>query len=316
MLYYPPLGRAQTIAIFKANIAKLKAIERQRQLVVDTPPLTIHEDRILRFAERHYDIGAPDGGRWNGRQIKNAFQIAASMAHYAARAQDAEAQDQENGSDGSKSNATVPVLDETHFMKVERATQDFDQYITQARGFNDAKWAKMSSLRHDEFQPGVTPGHFPPRHSPAPHPSHASGGAGSYGGYGTGPTVDSYQHGGQLQAEGNNYAYRGRSSQRSQAGYEEYDTGGVQYPGGHSSQPRLHDPYRHHNAEHMGHGPMPSRSPGPSTTSAHGTGGPVLRPPQSRDEYGMSGQKGGGYERYNEAPRAAVCDDDGEDEYN
>ncbi|KAK1775051.1 hypothetical protein QBC45DRAFT_396524 [Copromyces sp. CBS 386.78] len=315
MLYYPPLDRPQTISIFKANIAKLKAIERQRQLVVDTPSLRIDEDSILRFAERHYDNGLPDGGRWNGRQIKNAFQIAASMAHYTARATDSELQLQsrEDGSDESKSNATVSVLDHTHFMKVAKATHDFDQYITQARGFNDAKWAKMGSLRNDEFQPGVAPGHFPARNSPAPHPTHVSGGAvGGYGGYGTGPTVDSYQPGVQFQAEGNNYAYLGRSNQRGQAGYEEYDTGGAQYPGAHQSQPRFQDPYRHHSSEHMGQGTMPSRSPGRGTTSPHGPG---LRPPPSREEYGMPAQRGGGYERYSEVPRPAIHDEDGEDAY-
>ncbi|KAK3955237.1 hypothetical protein QBC32DRAFT_205952 [Pseudoneurospora amorphoporcata] len=315
MLYYPPLDRPQTIAIFKANIAKLKAIERQRQLVVDTPTLRIDEDSILRFAERHCDNGLPDGGRWNGRQIKNAFQIAASMAHYTARVTDSELQLQsrKDGSDESKSNATVPVLDDTHFMKVAKATHDFDQYITQARGFNDAKWAKMGSLRNDEFQPGVAPGHFPARNSPAPHPTHVSGGAvGGYGGYGTGPTVDSYQPGLQFQAEGNNYANRGRSNQRGQAGYKEYDTSGVQYPGGHQSQPRFQDPYRHHSSEHMGQGTMPSRSPGRGTTSSHGPG---LRPPPSREEYGMPAQRGGGYERYSEVPRPAIHDEDGEDAY-
>lgn len=316
MLYYPPLGRAQTIAIFKANIAKLKDIERQRQLVVDTPPLSINEDSIMRFAERHYDHGLPDGGRWNGRQIKNAFQIAASMVHYNARAQDTETQSRGDGSDESKGNATVPVLDETQFMKVEKATQDFGHYITQARGFNDAKWAQMSALRKDDYQPSVTPGHFAAaRNSPAPHPTNTSGGvAGGYGGYGTGPSMEPYQAGGQFQPGANPYSHRGRNQHGGHTGYEdysEYETGGAHYHGGHESQRRFHEPPRYHGSEQMGPGAMPSRSPAPNTASH----APGFRSAPGREAFGMPIQGGGNYERYPGAPRPEVHDDDGEDTY-
>ncbi|KAK3401470.1 hypothetical protein B0T20DRAFT_389424 [Sordaria brevicollis] len=310
MLYYPPLGRAQTIAIFKANIAKLKEIEKQKQLVVDTPPLQINEDSVLRFAERHYDNGLPEGERWNGRQIKNAFQIAASLAHHRARTQE-ETQAGVDGLEGSKNASTVPVLDETHFTKVEQATRDFGQYITQTRGFTDAKWAKMSLLRNDEYSSHAQSGHSAAaRNSPAPHPHHAVGG---HGGYEPRYMADSFQPHGSLQPEGNSYPYRERSHQRGQASYEDYDAGGGHFHGGRPSQPSFHDPYRYHDSDQMARGTMPSRSPAPSIASPHAQG---FRPGPGREDFGMPPQAGRDYEQFSGKPRAGVQDDDGEDTYN
>ncbi|KAI4950373.1 hypothetical protein J4E91_004255 [Alternaria rosae] len=79
-LRYDQLNRVQTTEIFKHNISRLKKIELQRQNPADR--LYIHESEINQFALAHFDETARSGvGRWNGRQIRNAFLIAASLAH-------------------------------------------------------------------------------------------------------------------------------------------------------------------------------------------------------------------------------------------
>ncbi|KAI0967077.1 hypothetical protein F4678DRAFT_258632 [Xylaria arbuscula] len=81
-LYYPPLDKTQTRDIFRLNIAKLREIEGQRHEMTGEPPLRINESQIIDFAARHFDEKGRSTGGWNGRQIRNAFQIASSLAHH------------------------------------------------------------------------------------------------------------------------------------------------------------------------------------------------------------------------------------------
>ena len=81
-LYYSPLGEVETVDIFKLNLLRLKEIEKQRSEASGEPALYIFDDEILTFAREHFRKHTDGTGRWNGRQIRNAFQIAASLAHY------------------------------------------------------------------------------------------------------------------------------------------------------------------------------------------------------------------------------------------
>lgn len=82
-LYYPPLDKNQTRDIFRLNIDKLREIERQRHELTGSPCLRIKDSEIIDFANKHFEENARLTGCWNGRQIRNAFQIASSLAHYA-----------------------------------------------------------------------------------------------------------------------------------------------------------------------------------------------------------------------------------------
>lgn len=67
-------------------------------------------------------------GCWNGRQIRNAFQIASSLAHYEfAEAAEAAARK------GTQRPA-APVLDGALFEKVQMSTQSFDRHMQETRG--------------------------------------------------------------------------------------------------------------------------------------------------------------------------------------
>ncbi|KAI4864019.1 hypothetical protein F4820DRAFT_352043 [Hypoxylon rubiginosum] len=129
-LYYPPLDKAQTRDIFRLNIAKLREIEAQRHGVTGEPTLAIKESEIIDFAGRHYEENARSTGCWNGRQIRNAFQIASSLAHHSY----ANAVEAARGR--SQQPPAAPVLDRSLFEKVHMSTQSFDRHMKESKGFD------------------------------------------------------------------------------------------------------------------------------------------------------------------------------------
>ncbi|KAE8143698.1 hypothetical protein BDV38DRAFT_276780 [Aspergillus pseudotamarii] len=80
-LYYPHLGRDQTIKIWRMNLNRLETAEsEQSQANTKHVKLKVDRDSIERFAEKHYNMNKRGEGRWNGRQIRNAFLIASALA--------------------------------------------------------------------------------------------------------------------------------------------------------------------------------------------------------------------------------------------
>ncbi|KAJ8131176.1 hypothetical protein O1611_g2450 [Lasiodiplodia mahajangana] len=149
-LYYPTLGRSQTEQIMRLNLDRLEAIEKQRATSTSHKQLFIRKDDICKFAGEHWDRHSmSDGeGRWNGRQIRNAVQIATSLALYDRK------MDQDQGAE-----AFPPVLDERHFEIVEQTMTLFEGYMNKTRGGSATFIAKQRSERDDRFQspqPGLT----------------------------------------------------------------------------------------------------------------------------------------------------------------
>ncbi|KAI0401647.1 hypothetical protein F4802DRAFT_579320 [Xylaria palmicola] len=147
-LYYPALGRSQTEQIMRMNLERLDIIERQRVGTESQNKLFIRKDQICKFAIEHWDRhGESDGeGRWNGRQIRNAVQIAASLALYDRKT---------DRDEGAKD--FPPVLDERHFEIVEQTMTLFEGYMNKTRGGSATFIAKQRSERDDRFkspQPG------------------------------------------------------------------------------------------------------------------------------------------------------------------
>ncbi|KAI8629077.1 hypothetical protein F5Y19DRAFT_464696 [Xylariaceae sp. FL1651] len=129
-LYYPPLDKTQTRDIFRLNIAKLREIEAQRHEMTGEPPLLIKEGDILDFAGRHFEENARSTGCWNGRQIRNAFQIASSLAHHNYTIQT------ETAHGLGQQPPAAPVLDRGLFEKVQMSTQSFDRHMMETKGFD------------------------------------------------------------------------------------------------------------------------------------------------------------------------------------
>lgn len=143
-LYYPPLDKAQTRDIFRLNVTKLREIESQRHQLTGEPAMLIKEAEIVDFASRHYEEHARLSGCWNGRQIRNAFQITSSLARHNYTDQMALAKSR--GQQGP----AAPVLDRSLFEKVQMSTQSFERHMRETRG-GDMDLALRNTFQQDKF---------------------------------------------------------------------------------------------------------------------------------------------------------------------
>lgn len=114
-LYYPKLSQSSTKEIWEKNIARLKTSG------ID---IDIDEDKIRRFIDTHWEENkSGPSRRWNGRQIKNAFQTAIALARW----------DFYEG--GFSKNLKRPLLRAAHFKRVAQTSAHFDDYIRDIHGF-------------------------------------------------------------------------------------------------------------------------------------------------------------------------------------
>ncbi|KAI0844791.1 hypothetical protein F5Y00DRAFT_187398 [Daldinia vernicosa] len=145
-LYYPPLDKTQTQDIFRLNLAKLREIEAQRHTMTGEPTLVIKDREIIDFAGKHYEENARSTGCWNGRQIRNAFQIASSLAHhnYTIATEAARANGQQP--------PMAPVLDRSLFDKVQMSTLSFDHHMKESRGFESELPLRNTFYKEEQFE--------------------------------------------------------------------------------------------------------------------------------------------------------------------
>lgn len=168
-IYYKPLSRQQTLEIWDVNIERLRRSEQGHSAVgfKHTAPMEMPERaEILRFAlaqfdhfERHRRDGAV---QWNGRQIRNAFQVARSLAY-----SDAHTEAETRRKSLGKEAAVVtprPILKIRHFELMSDITADFDAYMRAVfNGQDDAGLQRELENRVDDF---VSPlANTPQRHS-------------------------------------------------------------------------------------------------------------------------------------------------------
>lgn len=137
-LYYPYLGLKETKALFQTNIDRLRNIEAERARITGKPPMAIEEKRILEFAEKHYEKFEKDyDKRWNGRQIRNAFQVATSLARH---------QYHRHCEEGNPHRGLYMTSD--HFMTVQEATNEYDDYRQKLFNKTDVDIAKEREERY------------------------------------------------------------------------------------------------------------------------------------------------------------------------
>lgn len=182
-LYYPPLNRVQTTEIFRLNILKLREIELQKSSLTDQPQLIVNEEDIIQFANEHFEKNEASGTCWNGRQIRNSFQIASSLAsyHFEKKVHEARARKLEP--------PKAAVLDSRFFNTVQHATHHFNLYMEETKGWSDADLAHKLGERSDYLKatrfpsadypqnpqarfttsiPSPGPGQYAPTMSPSP----------------------------------------------------------------------------------------------------------------------------------------------------
>lgn len=156
ILYYPPLSKNQTEGIWRINIRKLKQIEEERHIILDSGndsdgllelPLKVDEEEILEFALTHWQQHQYGKGRWNGRQIRNAFQIAAALARFEMRtiAKKREMEKIPN----APSEPLQGELKARHFKAVAETSHHFEMYMNETMGKTDAEIALEHGNRAD-----------------------------------------------------------------------------------------------------------------------------------------------------------------------
>ncbi|RYP72587.1 hypothetical protein DL771_004082 [Monosporascus sp. 5C6A] len=167
-LYYQPLSKDQTLGIFEVNLRKLHTIEDDKQrLQADGEPtapkqpvLEIDDFSIMHYAKWHYEYHEPHE-RWNGRQIRNAFQLAYSLAYFDVRRtsldhwdeNDAEANAKNaNGTAGTVAKSTLK-LDYQQFEMVASSIEKFDKYLFDANAGSYMDNARIGGIRADDHDP-------------------------------------------------------------------------------------------------------------------------------------------------------------------
>jgi len=113
--------------------------------------LVILDNQIMKFAEDHFHRHTDYEGRWNGRQIRNAFQIAAGLAHLDGE-EGEEAAAKAGGGTGTRPADVQRQLGRQHFQDVADAILAYDQFRASALGKFDDEFAKDRMERPDGWR--------------------------------------------------------------------------------------------------------------------------------------------------------------------
>ncbi|KAL4981969.1 hypothetical protein BDW68DRAFT_195877 [Aspergillus falconensis] len=150
-LYYPHLDEDTTMKIWEMNLRRLHEIEEEHAKATGQPPLSIDDKRIRKFAMKHFRNHESGKGRWNGRQIRNAFLIASALAHF----------EKQNPTLTSREGPDKSTCDikPRHFRVVADASRGFELYLAETRGRTDPETMFSRGVRADHivFSPDKMP---------------------------------------------------------------------------------------------------------------------------------------------------------------
>ncbi|KAM7213973.1 P-loop containing nucleoside triphosphate hydrolase protein [Rhypophila decipiens] len=145
---YPDLNKKQTLSLFRMNIKRSEKIAQQRASIAGQPTLIIRDEEIIEFARDEFDNMARDGSPWwNGRLIRNAFQVAMSLAYVESKE---DYRDPGSSIDASDSRATRTVtkcLGKDHFNQVLKVFDEFRLYRASLFGGTDWELAANKEAR-------------------------------------------------------------------------------------------------------------------------------------------------------------------------
>ena len=134
-LYYAPLSESQTLEVWAMNLNRLTKSDRD---------IYVDRSEIEAFARNHWK----DGKRWNGRQIRNAFQTAVALAEY-----EFQEKCQKCEQTGDKP-PFRPALEDRHFRAVAKTSAEFDDYLQSVmHGQTHEQKAQMFEIRNDAYDP-------------------------------------------------------------------------------------------------------------------------------------------------------------------
>ncbi|KAK0672652.1 putative ATPase [Cercophora samala] len=140
-LYYPKLSQKSAKEIWQRNMTRLKGSG------ID---MDVEEEKIERFIDQHWERNKnKPSRRWNGRQMKNAFQTAIALANW----------DFYEG--GDNATLTRPLLQVGHFIRVAQTSAHFDDYIRDIHGFPEEEDPYSIIAGRDELRQDSNLGSFP-----------------------------------------------------------------------------------------------------------------------------------------------------------
>ncbi|CAJ2513496.1 Uu.00g016150.m01.CDS01 [Anthostomella pinea] len=119
------LDKDQSRKIWKMNIKRFEKINAERERA-GWPPIHFNKRKILQYADRNFD-----NIRWNGRQIRNAFQTALALADYKVR----------------DTPTKSPSLSTKEFRTIAGASRQFDEYLHATHGADEEKIAQTDKVR-------------------------------------------------------------------------------------------------------------------------------------------------------------------------
>ncbi|GAW13751.1 hypothetical protein ANO14919_031400 [Xylariales sp. No.14919] len=180
-LYYPPLDRKSTLQIFKKNRDRINTRYKKAGRVID-----INSSEIIDFAIDYFEGNKE--GRWNGRQVRNAFQSALALAELDAVGT--------NDFMSESNNDRPVVLGRKNFETVAEAYKGFTNYPKQVYGADFARRARENLWRFDAFGSPRMPNNLNTRlkmAEPATPPPPGQWGGQRYAGYDSRNTQTYYQ---------------------------------------------------------------------------------------------------------------------------
>ena len=128
-LYYPKLDKESTSKIWEKNILRIKTGD----LGID-----LEEEAIRRFSERHWiENTDKPSRRWNGRQIKNAFQTALALANW-------DFYESKRSPERER-----PLVKAEHFDRVAKTSAHFDDYISDIHNIDEGNTYSVLAARDE-----------------------------------------------------------------------------------------------------------------------------------------------------------------------
>lgn len=120
-LRFPSVNLQSTLEIWKMLLQRIESDNDHVEIKIK-----FRKDKLLKFAQKHYESHEKTESTWNGRQIRNAFQLAIAMDQYdrLQRIQDAKKRSLEP----PKSSSYIQLRVE-NFKEIAKTAHEFETYM-------------------------------------------------------------------------------------------------------------------------------------------------------------------------------------------
>lgn len=126
VLHYPDFTDSQRQKIWNTSFRKLQ--DERTDITVDLG--------LVPYALDHEDVKKL---RWNGREIRNAFNTIVALAEF-------DAEKKRRARPGEEENVKIR-LDRTHLQQVVKMSAQFKEYMRRTKGMDESKFAHVSRVR-------------------------------------------------------------------------------------------------------------------------------------------------------------------------